>query len=86
MARMARPAGRRAIQHPALQPRSLARPVAPRRGQRSERYKWIALVNTTMGVLMVTIDGSIVLIAMPDIFRGIGLDPSCPATASTCCG
>ncbi|HUZ19026.1 MAG TPA: MFS transporter [Acidimicrobiales bacterium] len=40
-----------------------------------ERYKWIALSNVTLGVLMATIDGSITLIAMPDIFRGIHLDP-----------
>ena len=46
-----------------------------------DRYKWIALVNTTLGVLMVTIDGSIVLIAMPDIFRGIGLDPLLPSNS-----
>ena len=38
-------------------------------------YKWIALSNTTIGVLMVTINQSIVLIALPDIFRGIGLNP-----------
>jgi len=47
----------------------------------SDRYKWIALVNTTMGVMMVTIDGSIVLIAMPDIFRGIKLDPLLPGNS-----
>jgi MFS family permease len=40
-----------------------------------DRYKWLVLVNTTVGVLIVTIDGSIVLIAMPSIFRGIKLDP-----------
>jgi MFS family permease len=40
-----------------------------------DRYKWVALSNTTLGVLLATIDGSIVLIAMPDIFRGIRLDP-----------
>jgi MFS family permease len=34
-----------------------------------------------MGVLMVTIDGSIVLIAMPDIFRGIKLDPLLPGNS-----
>ena len=45
------------------------------------RYKWVALVNTTMGVLMVTIDGSIVLIAMPDVFRGINLDPLTPGNS-----
>jgi MFS family permease len=39
------------------------------------RYKWIALSNVTLGVLLATIDASIVLIAMPDIFRGIHLDP-----------
>jgi MFS family permease len=38
-------------------------------------YKWIALSNTTLGLLMATINSSIVLIAMPDIFRGIGIDP-----------
>src|SRR5579859_4094394 len=45
------------------------------------RYRWVALVNTTMGVLMVTVDGSIVLIAMPDIFRGIKLDPLLPGNS-----
>ena len=49
------------------------RPAAPRRG--SDSYKWIALSNTTLGVLLATLDASITLIAMPDIFRGIGLDP-----------
>jgi MFS family permease len=38
-------------------------------------YKWIALFISTLGMLMATIDGSIVLIALPDVFRGIGLDP-----------
>jgi EmrB/QacA subfamily drug resistance transporter len=38
-------------------------------------YKWVALSNTTLGLLMATINSSIVLIAMPDIFRGIGIDP-----------
>lgn len=39
------------------------------------RYKWIALSNTTLGMLMATINSSIVLIALPDIFRGIGINP-----------
>ena len=34
-----------------------------------------------MGVLMVTIDGSIVLISMPDIFRGIRLNPLLPGNS-----
>src|SRR5215468_10865937 len=38
-------------------------------------YKWIALSNTTLGVLMATINASILLIALPDIFRGIGVNP-----------
>jgi MFS family permease len=38
-------------------------------------YKWVALFISTLGMLMATIDGSIVLIAMPDIFRGIGINP-----------
>lgn len=38
-------------------------------------YKWIALSNTTLGVLMATINSTIVLISLPAIFRGIGLDP-----------
>jgi MFS family permease len=41
----------------------------------SDRYKWIALTNTTIGVLLATIDASIMLIALPDIFRGIGINP-----------
>ena len=50
-------------------------------GTRSDRYKWIALSNTTLGVLMATLDSSIMLIAMPDIFRGIHLDPLQPGNS-----
>jgi MFS family permease len=46
------------------------------------RYKWIALSNTTLGVLMATINGSIMLIALPDIFRGIGVNPLQPGNTS----
>ena len=45
----------------------------------NERHKWVALFITTLGVLMATIDGSIVLIALPAIFRGIHLDPLLPS-------
>src|SRR6202166_5426044 len=45
-------------------------------------YKWIALSNTTLGVLMATINQSIVLISLPDIFRGIGLNPLSPDNTS----
>ncbi len=47
-------------------------------GEVSDRYRWIALSNTTLSVTMATIDGSIVIIAMPAIFRGIHLDPTAP--------
>lgn len=39
------------------------------------RYKWVALSNTTLGVLMATINSSIVIISLPAIFRGIDLNP-----------
>lgn len=39
------------------------------------QYKWIALSNTTLGTLMASIDMTIVLIALPSIFRGIQIDP-----------
>jgi EmrB/QacA subfamily drug resistance transporter len=42
---------------------------------RSGNYKWVALINTTIGILMATIDSSIVLISLPAIFRGIGINP-----------
>src|ERR1700691_771776 len=38
-------------------------------------YKWTALFVSTLGMLMATIDASLTLIALPDIFRGIGIDP-----------
>jgi MFS family permease len=41
-------------------------------------YRWIALSNTTLGMLMATINSSIVLISLPAIFRGIHLDPLQP--------
>src|SRR5271154_4416868 len=47
----------------------------------SDRYKWIALLNATLAVLLATLDGSITIIAMPAIFRGIHLDPLVPANS-----
>ena len=46
------------------------------------RYKWIALSNTTLGMLIATINASIVLISLPAIFNGIGLDPLAPGNVS----
>lgn len=47
------------------------RPVGP-------HYKWIVLTNTTLGVLMASIDASIVLISLPAIFKGIHINPLAP--------
>ena len=48
----------------------------------SKNYKWVALTNTTIGTLMVTINASILLIALPNIFRGIDLNPLAPGNTS----
>jgi MFS family permease len=45
-------------------------------------YKWVALSNTTLGVLMAAIDGSIVIISLPAIFNGIKLNPLDPGSTS----
>jgi MFS family permease len=45
-------------------------------------YKWVALSNTTLGMLMATINASILLIALPNIFRGIHIDPLAPGNTS----
>ncbi|GGZ70961.1 MFS transporter [Streptomyces subrutilus] len=54
-------------------PHPPGRPLTP-----SPRYKWVALSNTTLGVLIASINMSVMLIALPDIFRGIGVDPLQP--------
>jgi MFS family permease len=47
-----------------------------------DRYKWMALSNTTLGMLVATINSSIVIISLPAIFRGIHLDPLRPGNVS----
>jgi MFS family permease len=47
-----------------------------------DRYAWIALANTTAAIFMAALDGSIVIIALPAIFRGINLDPLSPGNIS----
>ena len=49
---------------------------------RPDRYRWIALSNTTLSMTMATIDASIVIVAMPAIFRGIGLNPLTPGNVT----
>ncbi len=51
-------------------------------GTVDSKYKWVALSNTTLSITMATIDTSIVIIAMPAIFRGIHLDPTAPGNIS----
>src|SRR5690348_2271647 len=47
------------------------RPVGP-------NYKWVALSNTTLGALLATINSSILLISLPAIFTGVGINPLAP--------
>jgi MFS family permease len=56
-------------------------PVGPGRLP-STHYKWVALSNTTLGILAATVNGSIVIISLPAIFRGIHLDPLTPGNVS----
>ena len=44
-------------------------------GPEHSHYKWVALTNTTVGMLLATINASIVLISLPAIFNGIKLNP-----------
>jgi MFS family permease len=46
------------------------------------RYRWIALSNTTLGMLMATINSSIVIISLPAIFTGIKLNPLQPGNVT----
>src|SRR5271163_4074840 len=57
-------------------------PDGPAPDRRGVHYKWIALSNTTLGILMVTINQSILLISLPDLFRGIDLNPLTPGNTS----
>jgi MFS family permease len=65
--------GRRPENSPATQ-----QTAAPGGQDYGDRYRWVALANTTAAMFMATLDGSIVIIALPAIFRGIHLDPLAP--------
>ncbi|EQD28779.1 permease, multidrug efflux, partial [mine drainage metagenome] len=43
-------------------------------------YKWTVLSNTTLGSLLAALDGTIVLISLPVIFKGLGVDPFAPSS------
>ncbi len=49
---------------------------------RGTNYKWLALSNTTLGMLAATVNASIVIISLPAIFRGIKLNPLTPGNVS----
>ena len=49
--------------------------INTRAGHHQNRYKWIALTNTTLGVLMASINGTILIISLPAIFAGIHVNP-----------
>ncbi len=49
-------------------------------------YKWIALSNTTLGVIMAALNSSIVLISLPAIFRGLNVNPLDPPRVAICSG
>jgi MFS family permease len=50
---------------------SAQRPKPPK----PDSYAWVALANTTAAIFMASLDGSVVIIALPAIFKGINLDP-----------
>ncbi|MDP9848291.1 MFS transporter [Streptosporangium lutulentum] len=45
-------------------------------------YKWSVLSNTTLGMLMATVNASIVIISLPAIFDSIHLNPLAPENVS----
>jgi MFS family permease len=55
-----------------------SRTDAGNRARKGMDYKWIALSNVTLASLMGTINGSIILISLPAIFKGIAIDPMAP--------
>src|SRR6185437_15740838 len=65
-----------------VEPRQMSRRMTRARRPVGPHYKWVALTNTTLGALMATIDASIVLIALPAIFKGIGVNPLAPGESS----
>ena len=64
------------------QPNGTAPGPAPGQLPGGSRYKWLALSNTTLGMLAATVNASIVIISLPAIFRGIKLNPLTPGNVS----
>ncbi len=63
-------------------PQQAVAETALRRKRMDHQYKWVALSNTTLGALLASINSSIVLVSLPAIFRGIGLNPLAPGNVS----
>src|SRR5258708_20708223 len=59
-----------------------SRAARKRGGERGPHYKWVVLSNTTLGILMATINSSILLISLPAIFNGIFINPLAPAATN----
>jgi MFS family permease len=64
------------------EPRPAASLISSDTRGKGDRYKWVALSNTTLSITMATIDASIVIISMPAIFRGIHLNPLTPGNVT----
>ena len=52
---------------------------AARERRFGKNYKWIALSNTTLGALMSSINGTILIISLPAVFTGLGVNPLVPS-------
>ena len=61
---------------------SPAKPPKAATGRSEKGYKWIALSNTTLGTLMASINNNIVMISLPAIFLGLGINPLAPNEAT----
>lgn len=55
--------------------RSAQERIALARSADDSHYKWTVLINATLGTLMASINSSILVVSLPPIFRGIGIDP-----------
>lgn len=42
------------------------------------QYKWTVLTNTTLSIIMTSMNMYIVLISLPTIFRGLNINPFAP--------
>ncbi len=50
--------------------------------RRAPGYKWIALSNTTLSMMLAFLNMTSVMLALPVIFRGIGINPLAPGSSS----